>query len=264
MPRTVTLAATAALLLCLHGPAHGSSEALCAEHRISARAVHTASDVQAFVHCAAAYLETHGPEEARRAFHEDERWRHGPTYLFVDQIAKAADRPVAIVFPPDPSMEGTFVTAVADTLGSDLADETYRLLSLVDSGWLYYSFRNPQTGRNEPKASYVIEVNWDGLRAAIGAGVYSPEIPGACSAEEVNATALSAAPSEASLHHFVRCAALLVEEKGFSAKGELENSSRWRRGATYVFAMDLSGNQVLSGSPVRCERPGPARMGRQE
>lgn len=251
MPRIVTLALTAALLLCLHPPAHGSSEALCAEHRISARAVQTESDVQAFVHCAAAYLETHGPEEARRAFHGDERWRHGPTYLFVDQIAKAADRPLAIVFPPDPSMEGTFVTAAADTLGSDLADETYRLLSLVDSGWLYYSFRNPQTGRNEPKASYVIEVDWDGLRALVGAGVYSPAIPGTCSAEEVNATALSAAPSEASLHQFVRCAALLVEEKGFSAKRELESSPRWRHGSTYVFAMDLSGNQVVSGNPVR-------------
>ncbi|MDE0625597.1 MAG: hypothetical protein OXH99_04300 [Bryobacterales bacterium] len=251
MPRIVTLAATAALLLCLHAPAHGSSEALCAEHRISARAVQTASDVQAFVHCAAAYLETHGQEEARRAFHEDARWRHGPTYVFVDEIGKAADQPLTIVFPPDPTLEGTFVTAVADSLGGDLADETNRLMSLVDSGWLYYSFRNPQTGRNEPKASFVIEVEWDSRRAVIGAGVYSPEIPGACSAEEVNATALAAAPSEASLHQFVRCAAQLVEEKGFSAKGELESSPRWRRGASYVFAMDLSGNQVLSGSPVR-------------
>lgn len=251
MPRIITLSTAAALLLWLHVPARGSGEAQCAEHRISARAVQTASDVRAFVHCAAAYLETHGPEEAYRAFHEDGRWRHGPTYVFVDEIARAADQPLTIVFPPDPSLEGSFFGPGADTLGTHLADETYRLTSLVDSGWLYYSFRNPQTGRNEPKSSFAIEVEWDSRRAVIGAGVYSPEIPGACSAEEVNARALSAAPSEASLHQFVRCAAQLVEEKGFSAKGELESSPRWRHGATYVFAMDLSGNQVLSGNPVR-------------
>lgn len=97
----------------------------------------------------------------------------------------------------------------------------------------------------------MIEVDWDGERAAVGAGIYEPDLPGTCRAEEVNAADLAAAPSEAKLQAFVRCAAILLEEKGYSAREELETSSRWRDGSSYVFVMDLDGNQVLTGNGVR-------------
>ena len=58
-------------------------------------------------------------------------------------------------------------------------------MSAVDEGWIYYAFRNPATDREEPKASYVKSIDWDGNPAAIGAGIYRRDIPGTCESEEV-------------------------------------------------------------------------------
>ena len=211
----------------------------------------TTRDVQAFVQCAAEYLMEHGTAEARRAFNEDERWHHGPMYVFVDGIAKSGAQSIAYVYPPDSSREGTPWGTTVDSFGNDLFYELHRTLSIVDSGWIYNSFRNPETGGEEPKSSYVIEVDWDGHRAAVGAGIYAPDLPGTCNADEVNAAGLATAPSKESLQAFVRCAAMLVEDKGYFARSELESSSRWRHGSTYVFVMDLQGNQILTGNSVR-------------
>jgi len=61
----------------------------CADRGIAASAVQNLQDIPPFVECAAEYLAEHGTEEARRAFNEDERWKHGPTYVFVDGIAES-------------------------------------------------------------------------------------------------------------------------------------------------------------------------------
>ena len=230
---------------------YGSQETACVDHRITAAEVRTTGDVQAFVQCAAQYLVEHGPVEARRAFHEDERWNHGPTYISVTGIAKSGEEAISFVYPPDPSREGLPWGRVIDSFGSDIFAEANRVLALVDSGWLYYSFLNPLTGVEEPKSTFVIEVDWNGHRASIGAGVYAPDLPGTCDPDDVSAEKLATAPTEDKLQAFVRCAALLVEENGYHAKGELEGSSRWRHGATYVFVMDMAGNQVLTGNGVR-------------
>ena len=224
----------------------------CAERSIAASAVHTQSDVKAFVECAASYLAENGTVEARRAFNEDPRWKDlsAGNYVFVDGIAKSGQEALVHVFPPDPSREGDVWGSSFGGFGTDYYFEVHRMLSLVDSGWIYYSFTNPGTGREEPKSSYVIEVDWDGQRAAIGAGVYARDWPGTCYADEVSAAALKADPGDATLKEFVRCAAMVVESQGYSAMYELE-SERWSDGSTYVFVLDLMGNQVISGNKLR-------------
>ena len=231
------------------GPASGASS--CDDHRITASAVSTATDVQAFVRCAAAYLAEYGTAEARRAFHEDVRWKDGSVYVFVDGIAPSGEDSLVHVYPPDPSREGDVWGAFIDAFGNDYYAELNRMMAIVDEGWIYYSITNPSTGREEPKGSFVIEVDWNGQRAAVGAGIYAPDLPGTCSSDEVNAIALAAAPSEAKLQAFVRCAAMLLEEKGYGARSEFEDSSRWHQGSSYVFVMDMAGNQVLGGSGLR-------------
>ena len=47
-------------------------------------------------------------------------------------------------------------------------------MNQVGEGWIYYSFTNPATGRDEPKASYLKSIDWDGALATIGAGDLSP------------------------------------------------------------------------------------------
>ena len=233
----------------------------CAERGIAAGAVQTLEDIQPFVECAAEYLAEHGAEEARRAFNEDERWKHGPTYVGVQSIAPSGEEVFTYVFPPDPSREGQLWGEAIDDYGTDLFYETYRMMSLVDSGWLYYSFPNPATGREAPKASYVIEVDWDGSRAAIGAGLYARDLPGTCYPDEVSAAVLEAAPSDQTLREFVRCAAMMVESEGYFAKEEIERNARWAGGENYVFVLDTMGNQLITGSGARLDGRAPHEWG---
>ena len=128
----------------------------CASRGIAASAVRTLDDIRPFVECAAEYLAEHGTEEARRAFNEDERWKHGPTYVFVDGLAESGTDSQTFVYPPDPSREGQLWGEAIDDFGTDLFYEAYRMMSVVDSGWLYYSFPNPATAesrRRRPTSS---------------------------------------------------------------------------------------------------------------
>ena len=223
----------------------------CVDRNIAASAVRTQSDIQAFVECAEAYLAEHGTAEARRAFNEDERWKHGPIYVFVDGIAPSGENALVHVYPPDPSKEGDVWGTFIDTFGTDYYYELYRMMSVVDSGWIYYTIVNPASGRDEPKSSYVIEVDWDGERAAVGAGVYARDLPGTCFEDEVSAAALGTAPNEDTLREFVRCAAMVLESDGYFAMETLEGHARWSDGVHYVYVLDMMGNQVMSGSRVR-------------
>ena len=127
----------------------------CVDRNIAASAVRTQDDIRAFVDCAAAYLAEHGTAEARRAFNEDERWKHGPTYVFVDGIAESGVNSRTFVYPPDPSREGQLWGAAIDDFGNDLFYEIYRITQAVDAGWVYYSFPNPRpaSSRRRPPTS---------------------------------------------------------------------------------------------------------------
>ncbi len=203
--------------------------------------------------CAAEYLAEHGTAEARRAFHNDERWKHGAIYVFVDAVTGSGDDAVIHVYPPDPLREGGVWGTFVDAFGSDYFAELHRVLELVDEGWLYYAIENPASGLSglETKASYVIEVDWNGQRAAIGAGIYQPDLPGNCTAESVNAGSLAETPDAIKLQEFVRCAAWRVESNGYSALSEFESSARWSEGGTHVFVLDTAGRQVSSGNSFR-------------
>ena len=125
------------------------------------------------------------------------------------------------------------------------------MMQLVDAGWLYYSILNPATGVASLKASYAIEIDWDGHPAVIGAGIYEPDLPSTCRSEEVSANGLEDNPSPEALAAGVRCAAMMLESGGYSALDQLEHGSRWSDGVNYVFVMDLMGNQLATGNPVR-------------
>ena len=223
----------------------------CADHFVAAGAVRDQSSVQAFVRCAAEYVAEHGEEEARRAFHEDERWRIGPTYVFVDEDANSGLEATSHVFPPDPAREGSVWGSAIDGFGSDYYYEVNRILSMGDSGWVYYAFNNPATGLREPKSSYVMEIDWNGERAVIGAGVYALDLPGTCNPADVNAALLEGHQIEAELRRFVNCAAYQVQASGYFAGPVLSTDPRWNHGSTYVFAINANTGEVeFSGNPV--------------
>ena len=228
----------------------------CSDKYVTAAAIQDREDIRAFVECAAEYVREHGAEEARRAFHEDERWRQGPHYVFVRLLANPTEAVLSklLVFPPDPAregIEGTRVHDIEDRYFLDYFQELHRILGMFDAGWIHYFFTNFTSGNVEPKSSYLVEIDWEGQRAAIGAGIYERDLPGTCNRADVNAAALEADPSDQRLREFVRCAAMVVESRGYFAKAELEEDSRWSEGSSYVFVLDLMGNQIMSGSSVR-------------
>ena len=252
MKHNFSLFLISSILLCAATPAlvvQGSAEPPpCADRSVTAGAVRTTDDVKSFVQCAYEFVQEVGFEEARRTFHEDERWRNGPTYVFVDEVTPMKLDARAFIFPPDPSLEGQPWGPLVDAFG-DYYEELYRVMSAVDEGWIYYAFRNPATDREEPKASYVKSIDWDGNPAAIGAGIYRRDIPGTCESEEVNAGGLEAAPSSERLQEFVRCAAMELESQGYFAIWALSSDPRWRSRSIYVFGLDTYGYTLFSGDP---------------
>ena len=224
--------------------------ATCSNHYVEASAIQTRAEIQAFVQCAAEYAMAHGTDEARRAFNEDERWKYGPTYVFVDGIEQSGEDAFTYVFPPDPTREGMVWGSSIDGFGTDYYFELHRILSIVDSGWIHYAFSNPATGLRQAKSSYVIEMDWNGDRVAIGAGFYARDFPGACDPGEVNAADLESDPTDQKLREFVRCAAMMVESSGYFAGPVLSGDPRWKHGSVYVFGITLETGKVeFSGSP---------------
>ena len=236
--------------MCVVSPTFVSAEVVtCADHSIVASAVRTPEDVEAFVQCAYEYVQEEGFDEARRAFNEDERWKSGEIYVFVDELPAMSDMSRAIVYPPDPSREEVSWGLLIDVYGNDIVKEFTRVVGSFGEGWVYYSFKNPATDRNEPKASYVKGIDWDGTHAAIGAGIYRRDIPGTCNSEEVNATLLDGDPSNERLKEFVRCAAMELEMKGYFAINTLTKEPRWKHESIYLFAIDTYGYTLFSGDP---------------
>ena len=79
MKHNFSLFLISSILLCAATPTlvvQGSAEPPpCADRSVTAGAVRTTEDVKSFVQCAYEFVQEVGFEEARRAFHEDERWR---------------------------------------------------------------------------------------------------------------------------------------------------------------------------------------------
>ena len=248
---TSTLVATLAALTFPWMPAAAHGDEGCYDRRVSANAVRELSDVKVFVECAKQYLDENGPDEALRAFNEDERWKHGATYVFVVEIDPSGETARLFVFPPDPAAQGKPAGAALIDFGTDLYAEIHRIMQDRDSGWTYYSNFHPVTGTRSPKVSYLIKTDWNGTPAVVGAGLYVPDVPGSCHDDEVNAAALTENPSDDTLRAFVRCASMVVESKGYLARHDLEDDPRWKDGTSYAVVLDAMGNQVMTGNGLR-------------
>lgn len=222
---------------------------------VAAAAIQTRDDIRAFVTCAHRYVMDNGFEEAYRAFHEEERWKSGSIYVFVDQLTMDGNEATSYVFPPNKAREGDPWGPLLDDWGNDYFQDTYRLISMAPDGsmgfWTYYSFTDPATEAAAPKSSYIMGLEWNGMPALIGAGIYERDLPSACSANDVNAMTVGSEMNPRRLQEFVRCAAMRVEKDGYFAKADLMTDSRWREGSVYLFGMDRNGTQFFTGNPVR-------------
>lgn len=231
-----------------------NSIAGCMERSVSAGAVRTPQDVKTFVTCAKDYLDQVGEDSAYDAFHNDPRWHSGPIYLFVTELIPDGTKARSLVHAGNPVRETTDPSMLGDRIdefGTDIIPEGVRIIRVNGGGFWYYGFLNYETGLVAPKVSYILPVNWKGTPAMLGAGIYLRDLPATCRSDEVSASILAADPSEGTLREFVRCAAFELESEGYFATHAFETDARWTSGSIYLFGLDLSGNQVFTGSRVR-------------
>lgn len=243
----VTLAVTG---LVVATQAARAEEVACAERSIAAAAVQTPDDVRAFVNCAHEYVTEMGEDEAYRAFHNDERWKSGSNYVFVIEAIPSSYESRFFLHPIRKDLEGRPFGLLTDQFGGDYLAHGVEIVQNYGSGFWYYSFADPETMVPAHKIAYIRAIDWNGTKAVIGSGVYPRDLPASCEPDTVNAAALASAPSNQALKEFVRCAAFIVEGKGYFGAGALKDDPRWRNGPAYVFGLDAMGGQWLSGRGI--------------
>ena len=231
-------------------PALSLAQTPCADKSVAANAIRTREDVRTFVQCAREYAQEHGTTEARRAFHEDVRWKSGQFFVYVDGNTPRGEDSMTFVWPPDPSREGGYWGPLIDRFGNDYFKETARVTTNFGGGYVYFSASNSVTDMDQLLEAYVLPIDWDGTPAVIGADIYRQDLPGTCSPAEVNAAALETEPNAERLQELVRCAAYRFEEAGYFAAFELQNNPRWRSGSIYLFVLNSRGMQYFSSNPV--------------
>ena len=167
MPKLGVLACAVALLCAVAAIGHAQEavaaflharEITCPDRSIAAGEVRTASELKAFVKCAQAYVAAAGEQEAYRAFHNDERRLSDEIYVLVTELIPSSQVATIFVNPAQPLREGAPWGELKDQFGDDIFAEVVRVVVANGEGWAYYSFLNPVTGANVPKASHVTSV----------------------------------------------------------------------------------------------------------
>ena len=147
----------------------------CESEEVNAGALEAAPSaerLQEFVRCAAMELEAQG-YFAVRSLSSDPRWRNGSIYLF------GLDTYGYTLFSGDPYSSQWWGSLVPEL--NDYLDGPFGGRDVVSVGdafgetFLYYSTRNPATGRLQRKVTFVKRVVAYGLPILVGSGYYLDE-----------------------------------------------------------------------------------------
>ena len=133
-----------------------------------------------------------------------------------------------------PAQRRTSLGFLIDAFGNDYYKEQHRIASGVGEGWIYCIFTNPETGRDEPKNSYVKSIDWDGhqLRSA-RESIAATSRAHATVKKSTPCCSIAILPTRGS---WSSSAALELEMKGYFAIDTLTTEPRWRSDSIYLFA----------------------------
>ena len=230
-------------------PVLGDDETLsCADKSIVASAVRTQEDVQAFVQCAYEFVQEvgfeGGPAGLQRGRSLEKR-----SNLCLRRRNNRRHRHGSSVHLPSRHGKGGGALGRRDgRLGQRLLRRGVPVDQPLRRGLDLLLFNNPATGQDEPKASYIKGIDWEGNPAAIGAGLYRRDLPGTCQREEVNAVQLEEHPSSQRLQEFVIAPPMELETTGYFGLVSLSTDPRWRSHSIYLFGVDMYGNTLFTGS----------------
>jgi cytochrome c len=152
MKLTATVVATALTLSC--------AGALAAEP--------TEKDAIAMAERGAAMVKAKGKEEVmKRITAKDPEFVQGSLYIDMRDVKTG----IVLAHPYNPSIVGKDLTDVPDANGKKYRREIIELAAAKGKGWVDYQYKNPTTGKIEPKTTYILLV--DGV--VLEAGLYKKQ-----------------------------------------------------------------------------------------
>ncbi|MFS2018863.1 MULTISPECIES: cache domain-containing protein [unclassified Massilia] len=152
MKLTATVVATALTLSC--------AGALAAEP--------TEKDAIAMAERGASMVKAKGKEEVmKRITAKDPEFVQGSLYIDMRDVKTG----IVLAHPYNPSIVGKDLTDVPDANGKKYRREIIELAAAKGKGWVDYQYKNPTTGKIEPKTTYILLV--DGV--VLEAGLYKKQ-----------------------------------------------------------------------------------------
>jgi len=148
MKLTATVVATALTLSC--------AGALAAEP--------TEKDAIAMAERGAAMVKAKGKEEVmKRITSKDPEFVQGSLYIDMRDVKTG----IVLAHPYNPSIVGKDLTDVPDANGKKYRREIIELAAAKGKGWVDYQYKNPTSGKIEPKTTYILRVDDVVLEAGI-------------------------------------------------------------------------------------------------
>lgn len=125
----------------------------------------TEKDAIAMVEKGAAYIKQHGKEKfIEKISAKDPDFIQGALYVDIRDLATG----IVLAHPVNPTIVGKDLTDVPDASGKKYRREIIDLAAKKGKGWVDYMYKNPTTGKIEPKTTYILRVG----DAVLEAGIY--------------------------------------------------------------------------------------------
>ena len=128
----------------------------------------TEKDAIAMAERGAAMVKAKGKEEVmKRITAKDPEFVQGSLYIDMRDVKTG----IVLAHPYNPSIVGKDLTDVPDANGKKYRREIIELAAAKGKGWVDYQYKNPTTGKIEPKTTYILLV--DGV--VLEAGLYKKQ-----------------------------------------------------------------------------------------
>jgi len=113
----------------------------------------------------AAFVKAHGKEEMmKRIMARDPEFIQGALYVDMRDIKTG----IVLAHPVNHAIVGKDLTDVPDANGKRYRRDIIELAAKQGKGWVDYQYKNPSTGKIEPKSTYILRVD----DVVLEAGVY--------------------------------------------------------------------------------------------
>jgi cytochrome c len=125
----------------------------------------TEKDAIAMVEKGAAFIRQHGKDKfIEKVSAKDPEFIQGALYVDIRDLQSG----IVLAHPVNPTIVGKDLTDVPDASGKKYRREIIELAARKGKGWVDYMYKNPTTGKIEPKTTYIQRVG----DAVLEAGIY--------------------------------------------------------------------------------------------